>query len=97
MKIKKNLSLFLHSVIFILNFSAVSFAQTHDSLKRTNYKTDKFDFGVGGTVSVIGAPIGSITIEGWQKNEVEISADIANASGDRSRFGSARKGQRLCH
>ena len=45
-------------------------------LKRTTYKTEKVDFGVGGTVSIVGAPNGSISVEGWQKNEVEITAEI---------------------
>lgn len=53
-----------------------SFAQTKTLLKRTTEKIEKVDFGVGGTISIIGAPNGSITIEGWQKNEVEISAEI---------------------
>ncbi len=53
-----------------------SFGQTKQLLKRTTYKTDTIDFGVGGTVSIVGAPNGSIMIEGWQKNEVEISAEI---------------------
>ncbi|MGQ0543179.1 MAG: hypothetical protein ACT4O9_15250, partial [Blastocatellia bacterium] len=52
------------------------FAQNTALLKRTTYKNDKFDFGVGGTLSVVGAPIGSIRVEGWTKNEVEISAEI---------------------
>jgi hypothetical protein len=45
-------------------------------IKRTTYKTDSVDFGAGGTVTIVGAPEGSISVEGWQKNEVEISADI---------------------
>ena len=52
------------------------FAQTKPLLKRTIYKTENIDFGAGGTLSVVGAPNGSIAVEGWQKNEVEISADI---------------------
>lgn len=75
MKINKKFSLFLFGILFLF-LSAFTFAQT--SLKRTDYKTDKFDFGVGGQVSVIGSPTGSITIEGWQNNEVEISAEITN-------------------
>ena len=63
-------------VLFLLILSANCFAQDAALLKRTVYKTDKLDFGVGGTVSIIGAPEGSIEIEGWQKNEVEISAEI---------------------
>jgi len=50
--------------------------QTPQLLKRTTYKTDKFDFGAGGTLAIVGAPIGSIKVEGTQKNEVEISAEI---------------------
>ena len=30
----------------------------------------------GGTVTVVGAPAGAITIEGWQKNEIDITASI---------------------
>ena len=44
--------------------------------KRTTYKTDRFDFGAGGTVVVSGAPVGSIRIEGWKNREVEITAEI---------------------
>lgn len=58
--------------------SVPAFSQTAALLKRTDYKTDTFDFGVGGLVSVIGAPAGSIEIEGWAKNEVEISAEITS-------------------
>ena len=60
--------------IFILG--AASFAQTADLLKRTTYKTETVELGAGGTVSIVGAPNGSMTIEGWQKNSVEISAEI---------------------
>ena len=60
--------------IFLLSLHTV--AQTKPLVKRTTYKTETIEFGVGGTVSIVGAPNGSITIEGWQKNEVEISAEI---------------------
>lgn len=65
-------------LLLILFFAAsVSvFAQTPNLIKRTMYKNETIEFGAGGTVTVAGAPNGSITIEGWQKNEVEISADI---------------------
>lgn len=62
--------------ISLFLFTASSFAQTKTLLKRTTYKTEKADFGSGGTVSIVGAPVGSIEIEGWQKGEVEISAEI---------------------
>lgn len=67
------------SVISILLFALPAFAQITAPaplLKRTTYKTEKFDFGAGGTVSIAGAPAGSITVEGWQKNEVEITAEV---------------------
>lgn len=45
-------------------------------MKRTTYKTETAEFGQGGTISIVGAPLGSISVEGWQKNEVEITAEI---------------------
>jgi hypothetical protein len=74
MKNQKIINLFLSATIFF-SFNAICFGQSN-LLKRTTYKTDTVDFGVGGTVSIIGAPNGSIEVEGWQKNEVEISAEI---------------------
>lgn len=64
------------SIISIFLLSLPVFAQTKPLLKRTTYKTENIDFGAGGTLSINGAPNGSIAVEGWQKNEVEISADI---------------------
>ena len=45
-------------------------------LTRAGTRTETRRLGYGGTVTIIGAPQGSITIEGWAKNEVAISADI---------------------
>jgi hypothetical protein len=39
-------------------------------------KTDKFDFGAGGTISITGAPNGAIKITGSSLNEIEITAEI---------------------
>ncbi len=64
------------SAVSIFLFLAPCFAQTKTLIKRTNYKTETVEFGVGGTVSIIGAPQGSIKVEGWNKNEVEISAEV---------------------
>ena len=72
---KKLSGLFLFAVVF-MSLTAVSFAQTNPLIKRTTYKTETVEFGVAGTVSIIGAPAGSIVIEGWQKNAVEISAEV---------------------
>lgn len=72
MKIK---SLFVASVA-VLAFAIASFAQQPAAIKRTTYKADRIPFGVGGTLAVVGAPQGSIMVEGWTKNEVEINAEI---------------------
>lgn len=73
MKIKNIFSLILLGV-FLTTFSFAAYSQT--LLKRTDYKNEKFDFGAGGTLSVTGAPKGSVSIEGWKNREVEISAEI---------------------
>lgn len=65
------------SVVSIFILFQFAFAQqTKPLLKRTTYKNEKLDFGAGGTISIVGAPEGSISVEGWQRNEVEISAEI---------------------
>lgn len=69
---KKILSLFVFSLSFLI-FTNSTFAQ---NLKRTVFKTETVEFGVGGTITVMGAPNGSMVIEGWNKNEVEVSAEI---------------------
>lgn len=45
-------------------------------LTRTIARHESRRFLYAGTVTVTGAPTGSVTIEGWQRNEVEISAEI---------------------
>jgi hypothetical protein len=45
-------------------------------LKRTTTRRETRRFGWGGTVTVIGAPRGAVTVEGWMRNEVELVADI---------------------
>jgi hypothetical protein len=65
----KKLNLLIIAIL-LLTFSASA------QLKRTTVKSDKLDFGSGGTITIQGAPKGSITVEGWSKNEVEISAEI---------------------
>lgn len=72
MKITK---LFLLAAI-IAAFSICALAQEPRQIKRTTFKEDRLSFGVGGTISIIGAPQGSIRIEGWQSREVEITAEI---------------------
>jgi hypothetical protein len=66
--------IFALAVIFTLSFTA--FAQQATGVKRTTYKKDRFDFGVGGTLAIVGAPNGSIRIEGWSNREIEIEAEV---------------------
>lgn len=51
-------------------------AASQELLKRKVTKTDRFDFGVGGTVAVMGAPTGSVRILPSSKNEIELTAEI---------------------
>lgn len=71
---KTNISRSALIAISLLAFCIPAFAQL--PVKRTIYRTETLDFGAGGTLSVAGAPNGSIRVEGWDKNEVEISAEI---------------------
>jgi hypothetical protein len=45
-------------------------------LTRSTRRTERSRFNYGGTVTLIGAPRGAVTVEGWTRNEVEITADI---------------------
>ncbi len=45
-------------------------------LTRTATRQETQRLGYGGTVTIIGAPQGSITVEGWPRSEVQITADI---------------------
>jgi len=45
-------------------------------LKRTTTKTDTIPVGAGSTLSIMGAPIGSVTVNVVQGNDVQISAEI---------------------
>jgi hypothetical protein len=75
MKIQKLPCFFLLALACFVFVAGVS-AQSPSLLKRTTFKTDTIDFGAGGTLAIVGAPNGSISIEGWQKPQVEISAEI---------------------
>lgn len=65
---------FFGLLVLVAACAASVSAQT--MLKRTTVKTDKFDFGAGGTVAISGAPEGSIRITGSNTNEIEITATI---------------------
>jgi len=45
-------------------------------LTRTSTRRETRRFAYGGTVTLIGAPRGSVTVEGWPRNEVELTANI---------------------
>jgi hypothetical protein len=45
-------------------------------LTRTTTWHDSRRFAYGGTVTIVGAPVGSLTVEGWQRSEVDVSAEI---------------------
>lgn len=45
-------------------------------LTRTTSRHETSRLGYGGSLTIVGAPNGSITIEGWQRSEVDVSADI---------------------
>jgi hypothetical protein len=72
----KPLNAIFFAILVVFLFAADSSAQAPKMLSRTTTKTDRLDFGAGGTVAVIGAPKGSITVEGWSNREVEITAEI---------------------
>jgi len=62
-------------VLIVLLCAAAAFGQT-GLVKRVVSKSDKLDFGAGGTVAIVGAPKGSIRVEAAEQNEIEINAEI---------------------
>lgn len=50
--------------------------QSTGALTRTTTRHETRRLGYGGSLTISGAPAGSITIEAWQKSEVDITADI---------------------
>ena len=45
-------------------------------LTRSTTRQEKRRLGYASTVTIVGAPQGSITVEGWPRSEVEITADL---------------------
>jgi hypothetical protein len=72
----------LITIALVINLSSSAFAQKKPTapagplLTRTISRHEVRRFGFGGTMTVIGAPRGSITIEGWSKNEIDLTAEI---------------------
>src|SRR5688572_26756861 len=45
-------------------------------LVRTTVRRERLRFPYGGTLTIVGAPAGSITIEAWPNPEVDIVAEV---------------------
>jgi len=45
-------------------------------LKRTTTRRESRRLGYGGSLTIYGAPEGSVTVEGWSRDEVEITAEV---------------------
>jgi hypothetical protein len=85
LKVKPNKSSVLKStlsLLFFLSFFASPVAAqktnkpTGPLLTRTTTRHETARLPFGGTVTLSAAPAGSIVIEGWQRNEVEVNATI---------------------
>lgn len=78
--IEKNIFRFVLLSLLFTVFSLNLFAQNTDAtaslFTRTKQTSETVEFGSGGTISIVGAPLGSVQVEGWNKAEVEISAEI---------------------
>jgi hypothetical protein len=70
-------------LLFILGFAVPATAQkdkkqpTGPLLTRTTTRHETARLQFGGTVTLSAAPAGSIVIEGWDRNEVDVTATIA--------------------
>jgi hypothetical protein len=49
-------------------------------LKRTTTRRETRRLGYGGSVTLVGAPEGSVTVEAWPKDEVEIIAEVEQSA-----------------
>jgi hypothetical protein len=78
----KSIAAILAVAFISLHLAASAAAQKNDkqptgqAMTRTTTRHENYRLAFGGTLTVLGAPAGSITIEGWQKNEIDISASI---------------------
>jgi hypothetical protein len=74
-------TLVLLAILFAVAILAVSqkkppVTNRAPQLVRTTMRHESRRFGYGGSITVVGAPDGSITIEAWPRSEVDISAEI---------------------
>ena len=64
-------------LLFAFLLIVVTPALSQDALlTRTTTRRETRRFAYGGTVTLIGAPKGSVIVEGWPRNEVELTAEI---------------------
>ncbi len=49
-------------------------------LKRTTTRRELKRMGYGGSVTIDGAPEGSVTVEAWSRNEVEVTAEVEQSA-----------------
>ena len=72
-------SLFLLAILLVAAspiFSQQTVVPDIQLLTRTSTRRETRRFPYGGTVTLIAAPRGSVTVEGWPRNEVELTANI---------------------
>ncbi|MBV9927011.1 MAG: hypothetical protein JOZ96_18480 [Acidobacteria bacterium] len=55
-------------------------AQAPSLLKRTTTRRELKRLGYGGSVTLYGAPDGSVTVEAWNRSEVEVTAEIEQSA-----------------
>jgi hypothetical protein len=66
-------------VAVLFAFASPAFPQTVPDIQlltRSATRRETRRFAYGGTVTLIGAPRGAVTVEGWARNEVELVAEI---------------------
>lgn len=75
--------IFLSAFFLLVLFQPAVSAQQRDKnlpqtgvLTRTTTRHEVRRFAYGSSLSIIGAPAGSITIEAWPKSEIEVTAEI---------------------
>jgi len=86
----------LNALFVIAALPTLAFSQGKDkkivpppTLTRTTTRHEVRRLGYGSAITILGAPSGTITIEGWNKSEVDITADIelrANSEEDLARL-----------
>ncbi len=83
----KRSAIFVPALVIVLlsslSFSAPVAAQKDKKIipatplvTRSTMRHDSRRLGFGGAVTIVGAPVGSITIEGWQRSEIDVSAEV---------------------